>query len=72
MLWQGERYPLDLDNMLLRGCKIRNTEACHGLVIFAGLPLPAGTSPPTPHTHTFHLLDDGGSRDLLGSESQSL
>lgn len=37
MLWQGECYPLDLDNMLLRGCKIRNTEECHGLVIFAGL-----------------------------------
>uniref|UniRef100_A0A8C3G766 Phospholipid-transporting ATPase n=1 Tax=Cyclopterus lumpus TaxID=8103 RepID=A0A8C3G766_CYCLU len=36
MLWEGERYPLSLDNMLLRGCKIRNTEACHGLVIFAG------------------------------------
>ncbi|KAI3362567.1 hypothetical protein L3Q82_012274, partial [Scortum barcoo] len=36
MLWQRERYPLDLDKMLLRGCKIRNTEECHGLVIFAG------------------------------------
>ncbi|KAE8284798.1 Phospholipid-transporting ATPase IC [Larimichthys crocea] len=36
MLWQRERYPLDLDNMLLRGCKIRNTEECHGLVIYAG------------------------------------
>ncbi|XP_044030022.1 phospholipid-transporting ATPase IC [Siniperca chuatsi] len=36
MLWRKERYPLDLDNMLLRGCKIRNTEECHGLVIFAG------------------------------------
>uniref|UniRef100_A0A671VKW5 Phospholipid-transporting ATPase n=1 Tax=Sparus aurata TaxID=8175 RepID=A0A671VKW5_SPAAU len=36
MLWQSERYPLDLDNMLLRGCKVRNTEECHGLVIFAG------------------------------------
>ncbi|XP_003978792.1 phospholipid-transporting ATPase IC [Takifugu rubripes] len=36
MRWQDERYPLDLDNMLLRGCKIRNTEECHGLVIFAG------------------------------------
>uniref|UniRef100_A0A3Q3LTP8 Phospholipid-transporting ATPase n=1 Tax=Labrus bergylta TaxID=56723 RepID=A0A3Q3LTP8_9LABR len=36
MLWDRERYPLDLDNMLLRGCKIRNTEHCHGLVIFAG------------------------------------
>nr|XP_046230530.1 phospholipid-transporting ATPase IC [Scatophagus argus] len=36
MLWKNDRYPLDLDNMLLRGCKIRNTEECHGLVIFAG------------------------------------
>lgn len=36
MQWDRERYPLDLDNMLLRGCKIRNTEVCHGLVIFAG------------------------------------
>ncbi|XP_024124313.1 phospholipid-transporting ATPase IC [Oryzias melastigma] len=36
MLWNGERYPLELDNMLLRGCKIRNTDVCHGLVIFAG------------------------------------
>ncbi|XP_067430572.1 phospholipid-transporting ATPase IC [Thunnus thynnus] len=36
MLWNRERYPLDLDNMLLRGCKIRNTEESHGVVIFAG------------------------------------
>lgn len=36
MLWDGERYPLELDNMLLRGCKIRNTDYCQGLVIFAG------------------------------------
>ncbi|KAM3600581.1 uncharacterized protein V6R79_025445 [Siganus canaliculatus] len=36
MLWKGQRYPLDLDNMLLRGCKVRNTDVCHGLVIFAG------------------------------------
>uniref|UniRef100_A0A3Q3ICE6 Phospholipid-transporting ATPase n=1 Tax=Monopterus albus TaxID=43700 RepID=A0A3Q3ICE6_MONAL len=36
MLWQRQRYPLDLDNMLLRGCTIRNTDVCHGLVIFAG------------------------------------
>uniref|UniRef100_A0A8C5HBA8 Phospholipid-transporting ATPase n=1 Tax=Gouania willdenowi TaxID=441366 RepID=A0A8C5HBA8_GOUWI len=36
MLWNTERYPLELDNMLLRGCKVRNTEECHGLVIFAG------------------------------------
>lgn len=36
MLWDRRRYPLDLDKMLLRGCKIRNTDVCHGLVIFAG------------------------------------
>lgn len=36
MLWDRERFPVDLDSMLLRGCKIRNTEECHGLVIFAG------------------------------------
>uniref|UniRef100_A0A3B3S4B0 Phospholipid-transporting ATPase n=1 Tax=Paramormyrops kingsleyae TaxID=1676925 RepID=A0A3B3S4B0_9TELE len=36
MKWKDEFYPLDLDNMLLRGCKIRNTDECHGLVIFAG------------------------------------
>uniref|UniRef100_A0A8C1K120 Phospholipid-transporting ATPase n=1 Tax=Cyprinus carpio TaxID=7962 RepID=A0A8C1K120_CYPCA len=36
MIWDAQSYPLDLDNMLLRGCKIRNTDECHGLVIFAG------------------------------------
>ncbi|MBN3314889.1 AT8B1 ATPase, partial [Atractosteus spatula] len=36
MKWRQERYALDLDNMLLRGCTVRNTEFCHGLVIYAG------------------------------------
>uniref|UniRef100_A0AAV2IV86 Phospholipid-transporting ATPase n=1 Tax=Knipowitschia caucasica TaxID=637954 RepID=A0AAV2IV86_KNICA len=36
MLWKRERYPVDLDNMLLRGCTVRNTDVCHGLVIYAG------------------------------------
>ncbi|TSK72148.1 Phospholipid-transporting ATPase IC [Bagarius yarrelli] len=36
MRWKNDAYPLELDNMLLRGCKIRNTEECRGLVIFAG------------------------------------
>ncbi|KAL2099677.1 hypothetical protein ACEWY4_004071 [Coilia grayii] len=36
MHWRNDRFPLDLDNMLLRGCKIRNTDYCHGLVIYAG------------------------------------
>lgn len=37
MRWKNEAYPLQLDNMLLRGCKLRNTEECRGIVIFAGL-----------------------------------
>nr|XP_055036870.1 phospholipid-transporting ATPase IC [Misgurnus anguillicaudatus] len=36
MIWESQSYALDLDHMLLRGCKIRNTDVCHGLVIFAG------------------------------------
>ncbi|XP_066567022.1 phospholipid-transporting ATPase IC [Amia ocellicauda] len=36
MKWRNDRFPIDLDNILLRGCKIRNTETSHGLVIFAG------------------------------------
>ncbi|XP_001920510.4 phospholipid-transporting ATPase IC [Danio rerio] len=36
MIWESQSYALDLDNMLLRGCKVRNTDICHGLVIFAG------------------------------------
>ncbi|CDQ88794.1 unnamed protein product [Oncorhynchus mykiss] len=36
MHWRKDRFPLDLDNMMLRGCRIRNTDECHGLVIFAG------------------------------------
>ncbi|KAJ6655156.1 hypothetical protein lerEdw1_005634, partial [Lerista edwardsae] len=34
--WRGEKYPLDSENILLRGCRIRNTETCYGLVIYAG------------------------------------
>uniref|UniRef100_UPI00358E7B46 phospholipid-transporting ATPase ID-like n=1 Tax=Myxine glutinosa TaxID=7769 RepID=UPI00358E7B46 len=30
------KYALDNDKILLRGCVLRNTEWCHGLVIFAG------------------------------------
>ncbi|KAM9323033.1 phospholipid-transporting ATPase FetA-like [Pholidichthys leucotaenia] len=32
----GQTYALDNDKLLLRGCTIRNTEWCFGLVIFAG------------------------------------
>ncbi|XP_032149470.1 phospholipid-transporting ATPase IC [Sapajus apella] len=34
--WRKTRFPLDADKILLRGCVIRNTDFCHGLVVFAG------------------------------------
>ncbi|NXE28819.1 AT8B3 ATPase, partial [Ardeotis kori] len=34
--WRGETYPLDGERILLRGCKLRNTDVCYGLVIYAG------------------------------------
>uniref|UniRef100_A0A3Q3FHH3 Phospholipid-transporting ATPase n=1 Tax=Labrus bergylta TaxID=56723 RepID=A0A3Q3FHH3_9LABR len=37
LLWSDNKYPLDNEKMLLRGCVLRNTEWCFGLVIFAGL-----------------------------------
>lgn len=37
LYWQEKKYSLTNQNMLLRGCVLRNTEACYGLVIFAGL-----------------------------------
>ncbi|XP_008941220.1 PREDICTED: phospholipid-transporting ATPase IC, partial [Merops nubicus] len=36
LFWRDTSYSLDADKILLRGCKIRNTDFCHGLVIFAG------------------------------------
>ncbi|MFT7815387.1 phospholipid-transporting ATPase IC isoform X1 [Arapaima gigas] len=36
MKWNSDEFSLDLNNMLLRGCKVRNTDLAHGLVIFAG------------------------------------
>ncbi|XP_069505591.1 phospholipid-transporting ATPase IK-like isoform X2 [Ambystoma mexicanum] len=35
--WRGEKYPLDNEKMLLRGCRIRNTDTCFGLVVYAGV-----------------------------------
>nr|XP_019934833.1 PREDICTED: probable phospholipid-transporting ATPase IM [Paralichthys olivaceus] len=37
LFWRDSKYPLDNDRMLLRGCVLRNTECCFGMVIFAGL-----------------------------------
>ncbi|XP_008012167.3 phospholipid-transporting ATPase IC isoform X2 [Chlorocebus sabaeus] len=36
LFWRNKSFPLDADKILLRGCVIRNTDFCHGLVIFAG------------------------------------
>ncbi|XP_017261311.1 phospholipid-transporting ATPase ID isoform X2 [Kryptolebias marmoratus] len=35
--WRDNEYSLDNEKMLLRGCVLRNTEWCFGMVIFAGL-----------------------------------
>ncbi|KAM4871823.1 phospholipid-transporting ATPase IK-like [Thomomys bottae] len=35
--WNKKTYSLDIGNLLLRGCKIRNVEACYGLVIYTGV-----------------------------------
>nr|XP_046241947.1 probable phospholipid-transporting ATPase IM [Scatophagus argus] len=32
----GQKYPLDNEKILLRGCTLRNTEWCFGLVLFGG------------------------------------
>ncbi|KAG9511169.1 putative phospholipid-transporting ATPase IM [Fragariocoptes setiger] len=36
LYWQGQKFAIDNDKMLLRGCILRNTKWCFGLVIFAG------------------------------------
>nr|XP_003406331.1 phospholipid-transporting ATPase IC isoform X2 [Loxodonta africana] len=36
LFWRSSSFPLDANKILLRGCVIRNTDVCHGLVIFAG------------------------------------
>uniref|UniRef100_A0A3B3ZU39 Phospholipid-transporting ATPase n=1 Tax=Periophthalmus magnuspinnatus TaxID=409849 RepID=A0A3B3ZU39_9GOBI len=35
LFWRNHKYPLDNEKMLLRGCVLRNTEWCFGMVIFA-------------------------------------
>ncbi|XP_042229397.1 phospholipid-transporting ATPase ID-like isoform X3 [Homarus americanus] len=34
--WEGNIHPLDNDKILLRGCILRNTQWCYGVVVFAG------------------------------------
>jgi len=36
LTWKDETYSLDNEKILLRGCILRNTAWCYGLVLFAG------------------------------------
>ncbi|XP_012541420.1 phospholipid-transporting ATPase ID isoform X3 [Monomorium pharaonis] len=36
LTWKGKKYSLDNDKIILRGCVLRNTQWCYGMVIFAG------------------------------------
>ncbi|KAF6727503.1 Phospholipid-transporting ATPase ID [Oryzias melastigma] len=36
LVFGGQKYSLDNEKILLRGCTLRNTEWCFGLVLFAG------------------------------------
>nr|XP_025875065.1 phospholipid-transporting ATPase IK [Vulpes vulpes] len=40
--WKGRKHPLDSGNLLLRGCKVRNTDTCYGMVIYAAGANPSG------------------------------
>ncbi|XP_071484021.1 probable phospholipid-transporting ATPase IM [Diadema antillarum] len=37
MNWADEKFSLNNDQIMLRGCRLRNTQWCYGIVIFAGL-----------------------------------
>ena len=34
--YNGQSFSVDNDKMLLRGCRLRNTKWCFGVVVFAG------------------------------------
>lgn len=36
LLWNNQRFSLDNEKILLRGCVLRNTQWCYGVVVFAG------------------------------------
>lgn len=36
LTWKNQRFSLDNEKILLRGCVLRNTQWCYGVVIFAG------------------------------------
>lgn len=62
--WKESRYPLNNEKIILRGCVLRNTSWCFGLVVFAGtslgwicVPLPV-TQISTSHGSA-HLKENG-------------
>uniref|UniRef100_A0A914E1L8 Phospholipid-transporting ATPase n=1 Tax=Acrobeloides nanus TaxID=290746 RepID=A0A914E1L8_9BILA len=36
LTFRGQNFPLDNEKILLRGCRLRNTRWCYGVVLFAG------------------------------------
>lgn len=36
LTYSGQKYALDNEKILLRGCTLRNTDWCFGMVLFAG------------------------------------
>jgi phospholipid-translocating ATPase len=36
LTWKNKAFSLDNDKIILRGCVLRNTQWCYGVVIFAG------------------------------------
>ncbi|XP_059621420.1 phospholipid-transporting ATPase ID isoform X2 [Phlebotomus argentipes] len=36
LMWKGQKFSLDNEKILLRGCVLRNTQWCYGVVVFAG------------------------------------
>lgn len=36
LMWKNQAFSLDNDKIILRGCVMRNTQWCYGVVIFAG------------------------------------
>ncbi|GCB68803.1 hypothetical protein scyTo_0008283 [Scyliorhinus torazame] len=37
LFWKNQEFSLGNEQILLRGCRIRNTEKCYGVVLFAGV-----------------------------------
>lgn len=62
---EGKKFSLDSGNILLRGCKIRNTDTCYGMVIYAGMT----TLGPLQHELPWWWWG-GETSELVGKKSQ--